>query len=90
MPLFEQHHIHVKRVFTQGADKQEIRQDDDGAELEGLARHVDGNPEKGRNMDKEDIQIFHQILIVGVQNDFKAAYRCHDVQGKGREPYHRI
>jgi len=41
-------------------------------------------------MNKEDIEIFDQILIVGIQNDFKTPYEGHDVQGKGGELHDRI
>jgi hypothetical protein len=90
MLLLKQDPVDMKGIFTQGIDKEEIGGNNGGSKLEGLDGQVDRNPEKGGNMNKEDVQIFQQMFIVRVQNDFKTSYGCHNIQGKGGKLQQRI
>jgi hypothetical protein len=83
MPLLEQNLIDVKRIFSDEENKGEVGRNNGRAKLESPYRDVIGNPEKGRNMNKEDIDVFEYVFIIRIQNHLQAPYRGHDVQGKG-------
>jgi len=74
MPLVEQDLVHMKGIFSEEENKSQIGDNHGCGELEGLYRDVIGNPEKGGNMNKEDIDVFEYVFIIRIQDHLKTAY----------------
>ena len=79
--LLEQFTINMKWVLFQNPNKDEIRQAGTECEIDTGFREAIRNPEKGKDVEAENVDVLGPVFLVRIQYDFKATGKSEDIEG---------